>query len=344
MAKDIEVNLVGNSREFTTSVERGGDALKKMDRELSDVADSSRDIERLEDDFRDLGRAAERAGDDIGDGVGRGFDKAKAGADDFKSEAKQSGTEAAASFSGEFEDVGDFIQETVANGLGGFGPIGAVAGIALAAGIGVFANELTKQAEAAEERIGEMYDDFIDSGLNYLSTQYLINETQKLLGNEEGNRYDEITKAAKTLGLSVQEVALAYAGQSEAIDFVAERANILANREREAAGSRDKYAKESVSQYSNIANALEEVGGATDTARKQAEEQRAAVDLLASKYGQVEEKAGDAADAASKIQSKNVTITADDSQFIRTIRRLQDGSYQARVTVNGVTRNGARFF
>jgi hypothetical protein len=107
-------------------------------------------------DVRQLGEAAEDAGKDLdklGDkGKKAGKDISK-GLGEAKDEARQSGREAAASFSGGFEDVGDFVQETLANALGGFGPAGAAAGIALAAVVGtVLSNAQQAQEVLAESR------------------------------------------------------------------------------------------------------------------------------------------------------------------------------------------------
>lgn len=144
---------------------RGNKAIKES---LEDIVDESDDVakafkdaakdagwsaERIEDSLEEVARQANTTGKKIGTELDDGFDKAKRGADDFKQEAGQSGREAAASFSGGFDDVADFVQETLANAFGGFGPVGAAAGIALAAIVGtVLSNAQTTQQTLEEAR------------------------------------------------------------------------------------------------------------------------------------------------------------------------------------------------
>lgn len=169
----------------------GKDTEKALDKSFGKVEDSLEDVkkegektgEKLEDSFKDVEKTSERVGKEIdkdltkaleevkdeakttGKTVGKelddGFDKAKRGADEFKDEAASSSREAAASFTGDFEDVGDLIQETLANAFAGFGPAGAAAGMAAAAGIGILITSLqnsAEEAEATKEKVLEIAD------------------------------------------------------------------------------------------------------------------------------------------------------------------------------------------
>ena len=125
---------------------------KSIRESIEDVTDELRDLEREgSDSFRELAQDADKAGDKIKKSVGGGLDEAKG-------EAKQSGREAAASFSGGFDDVADFVQETIANAFGGFGPVGAAAGIAVAAIIGT----VMSNAQAAQEALADSRDRAIE--------------------------------------------------------------------------------------------------------------------------------------------------------------------------------------
>lgn len=133
-------------------VARDGDAAgDKIERSFKDLV---QDAARAERAVKDVGKAADKAGDD----VKRGMKRASEGTAEFKDEAKQSAREGAASFTGEFDGVTDYLQEVLANALGGFGPMGAAAGIALAAGLGL----ALSQSAALQERIAEAREEGAD--------------------------------------------------------------------------------------------------------------------------------------------------------------------------------------
>ncbi|MDQ1169591.1 ElaB/YqjD/DUF883 family membrane-anchored ribosome-binding protein/type II secretory pathway pseudopilin PulG [Microbacterium proteolyticum] len=127
VGKDIDRDLDGAQR-----------ATKRLKDETKDAA---ADIERA---FRDSYRKIKNESEET-------TSKVKSGLSEAKEEAASSGREAAASFGGGFEDAADFVQETLANALSGFGPIGAAAGIALAAVLGT----ALAQAQAAQEKLNE---------------------------------------------------------------------------------------------------------------------------------------------------------------------------------------------
>jgi hypothetical protein len=159
-----------------------GDGLEQLDRTAqasrldavgTDAADAGRKLDGLGDDAKGAGAKLDGLATDAkatAAKVDGAFDKIAASSsatakdvrgdmkraggalDEFKDEAGSSGREAAASFSGGFGDITDFVQETAANALGGLGPIGAAAGVAAAAGIGL----LTAQLEKANQRIQDV--------------------------------------------------------------------------------------------------------------------------------------------------------------------------------------------
>lgn len=191
--KPIEIQVITDVD--SSDLEKLPDALEDVDKALEDVSDAGKDAQKdLEKSFesvedkskrlgkeldRDLTQALEEVGKEAtttGRKIGRelddGFDKASRGADEFKDEAKSTAREGAASFTGEFEDVGDIIQETLANALGGFGPLGAAAGMAMAAGVGIVISKLQeiadKAAEAKESAI-DLAGAFRDAGADWSS-------------------------------------------------------------------------------------------------------------------------------------------------------------------------------
>ena len=195
--RDLTIALIAKADQFdlkepAQDLEKMGEAAEDAAKGLEKLDDSARDIGKVGDAAKDAGRDVEagmekaekavksvasdetrRELDTFFDRVGKsakqagrevddGMDHAKKGMDNLKDEASQSGREAAASFSGSFEDVGDFIQETLANGFAGMGKLGLGAGLAAAAGLGVL---LTKINES-RERVQQLAKDLIELRLN----------------------------------------------------------------------------------------------------------------------------------------------------------------------------------
>lgn len=159
MADDIKIGIAGDASKFIRetedaeqALEKVSDALDDMARESKKGADKAEDaVDKLADSFDEARRAVKKledAGDQAGDGIKKGMKKAEGGLDEFKSEASQTAKESAASFDGSFESIGDVVQEVAANAFAGFGPAGAAAGIAVAAGAGVMIDAITKVGEA----------------------------------------------------------------------------------------------------------------------------------------------------------------------------------------------------
>lgn len=170
--RDLKFSILSDVDQFDTDkpakgLEDLGDAAELAGRRLVDL---DRDADRPSRSMDSLGRTAV----DVAGDVDRSFDKiarsskaaarkvdadlddAGAGMNDFKDEAAGTAREVGASFSGSFDDVAGGIQETLANALAGFGPIGAAAGLAAAAGIGLLTKGLqdaTDKANAAKDRV-----------------------------------------------------------------------------------------------------------------------------------------------------------------------------------------------
>lgn len=206
-AKDVVAALEGVADAADDVAREGEQGADKLERGLRDIVQAARPAEKA---VKDVGDAADKAGDD----AKRGMKKAAEGTSEFKDEAKQSAREGAASFSGEFDDVSDYVQEVLANALGGFGPLGAAAGIAAAVGIGV----AMSQAVAAQEKINEARE----AGADLASEMYenggplpltgRVNELLQLLARESrgsgalGNMIDGWTDFGTVLE-DIQRVA-----------------------------------------------------------------------------------------------------------------------------------------
>lgn len=174
MARGIEIPLVADVSRFVGPIDDAADAVDRVADAFDDAGDASqRAGDQTDDAMRQAGDSAEdagerarrswkdaldgldddsrRAGDSVGDNTRRGFDEAGEGAQNFREEADSTAREAAASFDGSAESIADAFQEVAANALAGFGPAGAAAGLAAAAGIGLAIAKLQEVADATNE-------------------------------------------------------------------------------------------------------------------------------------------------------------------------------------------------
>jgi hypothetical protein len=190
----ININILSNSSDFVKGAKQAGTSVEDLADSLDDlipagkragdktgdglkkgtvdgVKDAVQALDRLEPKFKDLADASKKQskklGDDLGDGVRDGTKKAGEGLDEFKDEANSTAKESAASFDGSFESAMDSVQEILANAFAGFGPMGAVAGLALAAGLGAAISAGQDAADAineAKERAGDLALELYDVG------------------------------------------------------------------------------------------------------------------------------------------------------------------------------------
>lgn len=247
MAKGISISVASDTRDFLRGVKSGvlepledvSDALKDVEREsdtagsaledamrdgqrktedaadeVKDLKDALRDAER---NAKDLGRAGKDAGDDTRDGMRR----AEEGVEEFRDEANSTAREAAASFDGSAESIGDAFQEIAANAFVGFGPAGAVAGLAAAGGIGLATAAFTAHDEAMElsrERTAEWAQAYIEAGSSRLTMAQLISRTESIL--TDSTAMQEARDNAAEWGVSVNTAVAAMAGDVAAFEDV----------------------------------------------------------------------------------------------------------------------------
>lgn len=239
MAKGIDLSIAADTRSAMSAIQRGiidpledvnellektgkegkeaGNDLERGMREAQRRTDDAKDeIRDLRDELTKAGRAGKRSGDDIKDGMRR----AEAGAEEFKDEANSTAREAAASFDGSAESIGDAFQEVAANAFAGFGPAGAAAGLAAAAGLGLVFAEFQKQQEAADElkqRLSGLYQEAIESGRDYITQAQHLSDANDLMWNpDRADEWKQLQQDAKDLGLETQEVIRANNGDLDA--------------------------------------------------------------------------------------------------------------------------------
>lgn len=257
---DINIGIAGDASKFIRETGDVEDALKDVADALDDMArdtkrggeDAERAVSDLEDSFddarkkaRDLGDAGDKAGAD----VEKGMKRAEGGVKDMGREAESTATEAAASFDGSAESIGDAFQEVAANAFAGFGPAGAVAGIAAAAGIGlaVAGFEQTAEAQAeSEEAIAGWADKFIEAGNRIITNSQVMAEVVAIATDPE--RYKEAAENAKNWGVDEGTAMRAMAGDAAALAVTQETVNARRERfteilEENATGSGNSYDK-----------------------------------------------------------------------------------------------------
>jgi len=230
----INIDSGINAKPFVSGVDDMVEALEDLETEVKQVQkDGDKSLEKLESSFAEAAKASKDAGNDIKKGLGKGtkdgVKEAEGGLKDFKQEALSTAKESAASFDGSAESIVDSFQEVAANAFEGFGPAGAVAGLAVAAGIGIATSEFTKtqeQAQAAKDRINEFGLAIIESGQDIAGLESFQEALKLIITNADGAtaKIDDLEKFTKKYGkqteISTAQMAMAYAGDQDAIDQV----------------------------------------------------------------------------------------------------------------------------
>jgi hypothetical protein len=269
MAKGISINFLADVRDFLKGT-------KNVEDELDDVADSLDDVaregeqanEKLEDSFRELAKASKKAGDDIGDNFKKGSKEAGEGLDDLQENSKSNAKEVAASFDGSVESIVDGFQGLAAEAFEGFGAAGLIAGAALAAGIGLATAEFQRteeEAQKARERIGELGLAMIEAGAQgERPLESVIEALQGIVSNSDDavKKFSDIQRAAKFVGNSAEDLAIAYAGQADALEGQLDVLDDLIAKEQETTDAQ----AENASRFAAVTQ------GKVDTLEKQREE------------------------------------------------------------------------
>lgn len=242
----IKIDFLANVRDFLRGTDDAEDALDDVADSLDDMADAAkkggreaeRSVDDLEDSFRDAARRAKDLGDagkDAGREVERGMKDAEDGVEELKDEANSTAREAAASFDGSAESIVDAFQEVAANAFAGFGPAGAFAGLAAAAGIGLAVKgfeDMNEAEQASEERAAEWADAYVEAGSRILDASQVIESARAIITDPE--QYKQAKKNAEDWGVSESTALLAMAGDTNAL---AEARKALADKEAGLSGA-----------------------------------------------------------------------------------------------------------
>lgn len=262
--------------ELAREAQRSGDKVERSFDDAGDAADdASTKLERkFRDAFREVESDAKKAGDEVGDRLKDGGRDAERSADRvgdaFKEagdEVGQSARESAASFSGEIGDVADLAQETLANAFAAFGPLGAGAGIAAAAGLGALWTSISENAEASKQIVENMYEAMKEAGAAYVGEDYIRQAADDIIQGADTAivSMDRVRETVEATGLSAGTVIRAYAGDAEAMAQVLQ---VAGDKQRELQDEASATNTSQIAQLQDVQDSFDGTNEKLDAARE----------------------------------------------------------------------------
>jgi len=234
---DVSDSLVELARDADKSGDKIASSIKDAGKSTAGLEDGVKDagsaVERFEDKakqaFRQLGDESKQASSKVAKDQKDGFKEAGEGAETFKDEANANAKEVAASFDGSAESILDGFQGLAAEMFSGFGPAGILAGVAMAAGVGMAVTALQDGAEAAtamKEKAVGLSDAYAEAGgdiaqLDLADTikewgrEVLEDNWITFWADESKTKFQETAKDAKEYGVSSRDAIRAAAGSAE---------------------------------------------------------------------------------------------------------------------------------
>jgi phage tail tube protein FII len=258
-----------------TAQQKGRQVEQALDRVGDEADDASTKLERkFRDAFREVESGAKKAGDEVGDRLRDGSRKAEDSADrvgdafkDAGDEVGQSARESAASFSGEIGDVADLAQETLANAFASFGPLGAGAGIAAAAGLGALWTSISDNAESSKQIVENMYEAMKEAGAAYVGEDYVRQAADDIIQGADTAivSMDRVRETVEATGLSAGTVIRAYAGDAEAM---AQVLGTAADKQRELQDEASAANTSQIAQLQDVRDSFDGTNEKLDAARE----------------------------------------------------------------------------
>ncbi len=319
----IKIDFISNVSAFLRGTKQTEGALDDVADALDDmVRDGDKTERQLERNFREIADAAKDSSKKIGDDTKDGFKRAGEGAAEFKDEAHSTAREAAASFDGSAESIGDAFQEVAANAFSGFGPLGAVAGLAAAAGIGLATAGFDQVGEASEEskqRAADWAQAFIDAGNDIVGAAYVVGNVTAIAADPE--QYQKAQDNARNWGVTVSTAMRAMSGDALALDIAQEGVNQKMVDYGEESSKTSERALDLRNQWEAGKNSLAELNGEMSAGRTAARQVSDA--LLA-----VVESSSDASVEVDELGNSVVTLPDGAEIFIdaKTGQATQDVS------------------
>lgn len=269
---NIDANLDG--RNFIKSVDNMADALQDLEDEVKQVQkDGDKSLEKLETSFAEVAKASRDAGDDVQKNFRGNFKQAEKhgtdAAEEIKDEFKSNLSEVTSSFDGSVESMGDLVQGTLGGLVSSLGPLGLAAGAAGALGVGLLITEITKaaeEAEASKARIRDMGLAIIDAGADIAGMEN-VNEQLRLIvtnADEAPKKLEDIEKLIQQypqLAGDVGKLAMAYAGNSDAIEDVTKQLELAVEAEKEKNYTTAEGARQSEKRVNGYEAEIEKLKG-----------------------------------------------------------------------------------
>lgn len=295
-------------------------ATENLTRETKDAASV------IEREFRDAYRKASKSAD--------GFQRDASGnVQNFKQEAVQNFSEVASSFDGSIQDMASGVQG-LSGGLAasltpGIGiPIAILGAVAAA-----FTASWAQAAEDSEQRVSDMYDDFIESGRTFVSEDFIGKSIQDI--QTDTNKWADAQKRVQDSGEEISTVLRAMAGDQAAIAEV--HAGYVRQRDEELGKVRDtvggievqQRAVEQVNQrFEESVSWIGQIQTDTGTAADKAAAYRDAM-------GGAVDNAAKVRDIVGQIQDRSITIgvNVNNAGFENWWRTVQNRAAQG-ITVN----------
>lgn len=271
-------------RPFDELVDEAKRATTEVAREAEQMAERVEgSAEKLERSFKEAFDAADQNGAvklrKVGDSAEDGFNRAKEGAEEFKQSSQESAEEVASSFDGSFESIGDGAQEVLSEAFAGFGPAGAAAGLAAAAGLGAVIGAFQRskeEAQAAREEIAEVVGELNAIRFDGASAiETLASRMRELVeATEEGaTSLEDIKTISESIGQesNFDEFVQAIAGSPEAYEqaTAALREFIEAQKEQDELAASESRINVRSAQARQLLEIIEEEGAAQQEARDQ---------------------------------------------------------------------------
>lgn len=224
---NIDANI--QAKGFLKGIDNMSMALEGLQDDVSGVQkDGDKSLEKLEKSFAEVAKASRATGDTVKDTLGKGtkagVKEAEEGLDEFKRESNSTAKESAASFDGSAESIVDSFQEVAANAFAGFGPAGILAGLTMAAGIGLATKAIEDGALNTEEfkkKVSELTTAFIESAdVGTISAEQVIDKYKELAAATEDGavNLEKLKKASKGSASSFDELAAAISGDTKKLD------------------------------------------------------------------------------------------------------------------------------
>jgi ABC-type transporter Mla subunit MlaD len=301
---------------------------KALHNSIEDGAKSaSKELVLVERSFKDVARMARQVdpGKPLGQSVKKGTDEAKEGLGEFKDEANSTAKESAASFDGSAESIVDSFQEIAANAFAGFGPAGAIAGLAIAAGIGIGVKKMEEGGEvsdALKEKIAALAGEYIDVGQSTRSLDQVSAALREMAtSTEDGvDNFSDLKDLADKSDQPFDRIALALAGNRDELDKLTastERAIEATEEQAEATNSGSGGLLRAATAGERQRDSLLELREKLDEARAAQDAAREASDAYAQADDGLELKAQAASDYASSVADAYAEAGASIDKYVK---------------------------